>query len=149
MSRTESVELTVSCLIQNNDKMLLLNRKDPTWSGYTLPGGHVEPEESLVHAVIREMKEETGLDIRDPEFCGIKQFPAKRGRYLVFLFRTNTFSGTVTSSDEGEVRWVTKEELQTLRTTPDLSQTLAFIQDPTQTEFRYYYENGQCKCEIQ
>ena len=148
MSRTEPIELTVSCLIRNNGNILLLNRKDPDWNGYTLPGGHVEPGESLIHAVIREMKEETGLDIRCPEFCGIKQFPTSDGRYMVFLFCTDKFSGTVASSDEGEVRWVTPEELRVLHTTPDLLQTLAFMQNPTQTEVRYFYENGQEKYEL-
>ena len=63
MSRTERVELTVLCLVENGDKILLLNRKDSSWSGYTLPGGHVEPGEPVIDAVIREMKEETGLEI--------------------------------------------------------------------------------------
>ena len=40
--RTESVELTVLCLIHKND-----------WKGYTLPGGHIEPGESIVDAVIK------------------------------------------------------------------------------------------------
>ena len=62
MSRTENVELTVLCLITDGDKMLLQNRIKNDWQGYTLPGGHVEPGESFVDAVIREMKEETGLE---------------------------------------------------------------------------------------
>ena len=61
MSRTEIVELTVLCLISNGNKVLLQNRIKDDWKGYTLPGGHVEPGESFVDAVIREMKEETGL----------------------------------------------------------------------------------------
>ena len=56
MSRTENVELTVLCLISDDDRMLLQNRIKKDWQGYTLPGGHVEPGESFVDAVIREMK---------------------------------------------------------------------------------------------
>lgn len=63
MERTENVELTVLCLIQDGDWILLQNRVKRDWQGYTLPGGHVEPGESFVDAVKREMKEETGLDI--------------------------------------------------------------------------------------
>ena len=62
MSRTENVELTVLCLITDGSRLLLQNRTKNDWQGYTLPGGHVEPGESFVDAVIREMKEETGLD---------------------------------------------------------------------------------------
>ena len=56
MSKTENVELTVLCLIEDGDKILLQNRIKKDWRGYTLPGGHVEPGESFVDAVIREMK---------------------------------------------------------------------------------------------
>ena len=63
MARTENVELTVLCLIQNGDEYLLQDRVKEDWKGYTLPGGHIENGESVVDAVIREMKEETGLDI--------------------------------------------------------------------------------------
>ena len=51
MSRTENVELTVLCLITDDDRMLLQNRIKKDWQGYTLPGGHVEPGESFVDAV--------------------------------------------------------------------------------------------------
>ena len=74
MQRTENVELTVLCLIHQNDKYLLQNRLKEDWKGLTLPGGHIEKNESIIDAVIREMKEETGLDIQNPRLCGIKQF---------------------------------------------------------------------------
>ena len=73
MSRTENVELTVLCLITDGDRMLLQNRIKNDWKGYTLPGGHVEAGESFVDAVIREMKEETGLDVKNPRLVGVKQ----------------------------------------------------------------------------
>ncbi len=79
MGRNETVELTVLCLIQNGEKILLQNRIKEDWKGYTLPGGHVEIGESFVDAVKREMKEETGLTIHDPMLVGIKQFPMKNG----------------------------------------------------------------------
>lgn len=82
--RTERVELTVLCLVEDGNKILLQNRIKKDWQGYTLPGGHVEKDESFVDAVIREMKEETGLDIKNPVLVGVKQFPIKYGRYVVF-----------------------------------------------------------------
>ena len=66
----------------------------------------MEHGESFVDAVIREMKEETGLDIINPRLAGIKQFPIENGRYVVLLFKATEYSGTVVSSDEGQMEWV-------------------------------------------
>ncbi|MBR6019428.1 MAG: NUDIX domain-containing protein, partial [Lachnospiraceae bacterium] len=82
MDRTERVELAVLCLIKDGDRVLLQNRVKKDWQGYTLPGGHVERGESFVDAVVREMKEETGLTIEKPRMVGIKQFPIDGGRYI-------------------------------------------------------------------
>lgn len=137
MSRTEMTELTVLCLISDGDKVLLQNRVKEDWKGYTLPGGHVEPSESFVDAVIREMKEETGLDIKNPKLAGIKQFPIKDGRYIVFLFKTSEFSGTVASSDEGQMEWVDINKLSEYETVDDLEELLEVINNPNLTEFQY------------
>lgn len=75
-----------------------------------------EQSESIIDAVIREMKEETGLDIQNPRLCGIKQFPIENGRYIVFLFHTDEFFGEVTSSEEGEMVWVKRSELSKMNT---------------------------------
>ncbi|MFR8336262.1 MAG: NUDIX domain-containing protein [Eisenbergiella massiliensis] len=61
MARTENIELTVICLIYRENRILLQNRVREDWKGYTLPGGHVEEGESIVDAVVREMKRRQGL----------------------------------------------------------------------------------------
>ena len=75
MDRTERVELTTLCMLHRGDEILLQNRVKTDWRGYCFPGGHVEPGESIVDSVCREIQEETGLTIRNPRLCGIKQFP--------------------------------------------------------------------------
>lgn len=140
MSRTEMTELTVLCLIIDGDKVLLQNRVKEDWKGYTLPGGHVEPGESFVDAVIREMKEETGLDIKNPRLAGVKQFPIKDGRYIVFLFRTSEFTGSVVSSDEGQMEWVDINKLSEYETVDDFEELLEVINNPNLSEFQYLVE---------
>lgn len=110
--RTETVELTNLCMIKDGDKYLLQNRVKKDWQGYTFPGGHVEPGESIVQSVIREVKEETGLTLKNPHLVGVKQFWVESGRYIVFLFSANKFTGELRSSHEGEVGWFTKEEMK-------------------------------------
>ena len=137
MAKTENVELTVLCLIQDGDKILLQNRVKKDWKGYTLPGGHVEPGESFVDAVKREMKEETGLDIINPKLAGIKQFPIEDGRYIVLLFKTEQFSGKVVSSEEGQMEWIDCSRLSEIDAVDDLDELLRVINDPELTEFQY------------
>ncbi|MGQ5709557.1 8-oxo-dGTP diphosphatase [Lactobacillus sp. PSON] len=113
MNRTESVTLTNMCMIKNKNKILVLNRNDKTWPGLTFPGGHVENHEAFHDSVIREVKEETGLTITDPRLIGVKQFFDKDdNRYIVFFYIATNFTGKVKASDEGELYWMTKEELQ-------------------------------------
>ena len=137
MRRTENIELTVLCLIQDGDKILLQNRVKKDWKGYTLPGGHVEPGESFVDAVKREMKEETGLDIINPKLAGIKQFPIEDGRYIVLLFKTEQFSGELDSSEEGQMEWIDYSHLPEIDAVDDLEELLRVINDPELTEFQY------------
>jgi 8-oxo-dGTP diphosphatase len=143
MSRTENVELTVLCLVTQRDRILLQNRVKEDWKGYALPGGHVEPGESVVEAVIREMSEETGLTIFDPKLCGIKQFPLENGRYIVFLFKTDWFEGELRSSAEGIMEWVHRGALGQLDAVEDLDKLLDVMERDDLTEFQYILEAGK------
>ena len=141
--RTEQVELTVLCLIHNEDSYLLQDRVKKDWKGYTLPGGHIEPGESIVDAVVREMKEETGLMIKSPRLCGVKQFPIKGGRYIVFLFETDQFEGEVVDSDEGKMHWVKISELSNVNLVDDFNELLEVMLSDNLTEFQYIVENEE------
>ena len=148
MGRTENVELTVLCLIEDGNKILLQNRVKKEWHGYTLPGGHVEPGESFVDAVIREMKEETGLTIIDPKLVGVKQFPIENGRYVVMLFKAAKWSGDLLSSDEGEMEWIEYGKLSAVNTVDDLEELLKVINSPELTEFQYLVTGDMWKVSL-
>lgn len=108
MSRKETVILTNMCMVYDGDRVLVQDRKSEKWPGLTFPGGHIEPNESIIDSVIREIKEETGLTVSNLELCGIQNWthPTEDYRYLVFLYKTNQFSGELQSSREGQVFWL-------------------------------------------
>ncbi len=112
MDIPERVILTNMCMIQNGTKVLVEDKRSRWGNGIIFPGGHVEEHEPIVDSVIREIKEETGLTIENPCLCGIKEWINEDGsRYIVFLFTANSFSGELSSSDEGQVLWVEKDEV--------------------------------------
>lgn len=115
MSRSEEVELTNMCMISDGKGKVLVQNKinNSDWHGWNFPGGHVEKGEYITPSVIREIKEETGLTIKNPRLCGIKEFhKLKDGkRYIVFLYIADEFSGELKSSEEGEIFWYPLSEL--------------------------------------
>ena len=150
MGRSESAVFTNMCMIyDNNGNILVINRKNPDWPGVTFPGGHVEQGESFVKSVVREVKEETGLDIDNPQLCGSKQFQDKEdNRYVVLFYKTNRFSGQLKSSDEGEVFWIPRSELQNYNLSVDFMDMVKIFESDELSEFYYYKEDDTWRFKI-
>lgn len=105
----EKIVLTNMCLIQNPHTLeVVVIHRVKDWCGIAFPGGHIEEGEPIVPSVIREIKEETNLEISNLEFCGIRDWydPTINERNIVFLFKTSTYTGTLnTNNVEGKVEW--------------------------------------------
>lgn len=144
MARNEQAIFTVLVMVENElGQILVENRIDPDWPGICFPGGHVEPGEAFTTAAIRETYEETGLTISDPRLVGVKQFQTKHDeRYVVFFYKATKFTGTLTSSDEGEVFWIDREELTGRPMVTDFLEMLKVFDSPDLSEFYYYKEES-------
>ena len=108
--RVTKTVLTNMCMICNGDFILVQDKVNSSYTGVTFPGGHIEYRETLADAMIREVKEETGLTIRNPRLCGVYDWMAEADvRYLVFIYRTEDYEGELCASAEGNIRWILKE----------------------------------------
>ncbi|WP_102398748.1 8-oxo-dGTP diphosphatase [Haloimpatiens massiliensis] len=136
----EIAELTNMCMIEDskNEKVLVQNRKKGSWTGIAFPGGHIEKGESIVESVIREVKEETNLDIDNIKLCGIKDWYEKDNnkRYIVLLFKTQTFSGELLENgEEGDVYWVDKKSVYSLDLADGFDKMLDVMLSETLNEY--------------
>ena len=128
-------ELCNMCMITDPEGRVLVQDRLPkpcnVWSGLTFPGGHVEPGETVVASVIREVREETGLTITDVVPAGYIQWynPDRQSQYFVFLFKTSSYSGDLKGSVEGDVRWMTLDEMLSGKLAPNMKQYLAVFQN--------------------
>ena len=143
MSRATSTILTNLCLIEDTStNKVVLQYRSPErykkWSGYAFPGGHIEEGEGIAESVIREVYEETGLTIADPKLVVVKDWePDEGGRYIVFCYKATEFTGQLRSSEEGEVSWVEKDQLEKLDLSYDMLPLLEVMEDPDLSEFYY------------
>ncbi|WP_027825686.1 8-oxo-dGTP diphosphatase [Lactobacillus psittaci] len=143
MDRSEKVVLTNMCMVYDGSKILVENRVKKDWPGVTFPGGHVEHGESIVNSTVREVKEETGLDIKDLKICGVKQFFDDDIRTIVFLFKTNHFAGKLQSSREGEVFWIERKDLENYQLADGFASMLEIFENDNLSENCWYLKDGQ------
>lgn len=145
MDRIEKVVFMNMCMVYEGTKVLVIDRCKSDWQGITFPGGHVEKNESFVDSVVREIKEETGLSIQNPLLCGIVSWYNKEKdvRNLVYLYKTDSFSGTLVSSDEGKVWWEEIHNLLNLNLTSGMSEYLKVFLDNSLSELHFQIVNGE------
>ena len=135
----EQVIFTTLCMIYDDqDRVLVQKRSGTAWDGIAFPGGHVEPGESFTESAIREVFEETGYCIEKLTLCGIKHFQTDSGiRYVILLYKTHTFSGTLCSSGEGDVFWIKRSEWNSYPLARDMTAMLELFDNDEKSEFYY------------
>ncbi len=132
--KREIVENMNMCMVCDDDKVLALNKVGKNYSGITFPGGHVEPGETFYHAVIREVYEETGLTIKNPVLKGVYHWYRDGIHNIGYIYRADQFDGTLKSSEEGKVYWISRSEYEKLDLAVGMDRVLNLIDSSELTE---------------
>jgi len=110
--------LTVDGIVEQNGRLLLIERKNPPFKGtYALPGGFVEYNEPVEKAVIREVEEETGLKTEIDKLVGVYSSPGRdpRGHMVSTVFSLNKTGGSLEGgSDAEKARYFDNDDLPEL-----------------------------------
>jgi 8-oxo-dGTP diphosphatase len=143
MSRTYPTRpyLAVSAAIFRDGRVLLVRRARPPAHGlYTLPGGGVELGETLEEAIIREVREETALEVRPVALAGYRQAIARDAKgdverhFVILPFAARWISGEVSLNEElAEAHWLFPDDLAGLTTTEGLPQVVAAAAEQLKT----------------
>jgi len=113
------MKLATLCYLHREDATLMIHRVKRAddihagkWNGL---GGKLEPGESPEECVRREVREESGLEIRRPRLHGLLTFAGFKGDdWYVFVYTADDFSGELGENEEGFLRWVPDAELEAL-----------------------------------
>ena len=116
-----AMKMTTLCYIEKDEKYLMLHRvkkeNDENHNKWIGVGGKFEPGESPEECLCREVKEETGLTLKEYSYRGIVTFVSDIwGTEYMHLFTATDFEGELTPDcDEGELVWVPKAEIENLK----------------------------------
>ncbi|MCF6136581.1 8-oxo-dGTP diphosphatase [Pseudalkalibacillus berkeleyi] len=138
---TINYKIWTVCMIQDGDKILLMDRQKDDFKGFIPPGGSVEFPESFMQCAIREVKEETGLTVRNLEFKGLNEYvnPTTNDRYMIFNYLTQDFEGELLENPpEGKLYWVPINEAQQLP-----------MQKSFERRFPLFFEDGTFEIHVE
>lgn len=143
------MEVATLCYIKRNEQTLMIHRvkrendmHKGKWNGL---GGKVEPGETPEECVIREVKEECGLTVKNPSLRGLLTFPAFNGfdDWYVFVFVATEFDGVITDSEEGNLRWIDDSELVNLNLWDGDKIFLKWLDQEGFFSAKFVYKNGK------
>ena len=132
---TVQTDMYTLVMIERNGKLLLLNRPEfKKYPGFIAPGGKIDFPESPAEGAIREVKEETGLQVEKMRYKGLDEYvvPSKGYRYIVYNYLAYETSGKLLEyPPEGELIWVEKKDALDLPMQPFFKR-----------KFPLFFENG-------
>jgi ADP-ribose pyrophosphatase YjhB (NUDIX family) len=125
--------LAVSAAIIRDGRVLVTQRaRGPGIGIWSMPGGVVEAGETLIEALMREIKEETSLTIEPVALAGHREVVVRDGQgrasrhFVILCFASRWIAGEPRLNEElSDARWLRPEELSTLKTTDGLAEIVA------------------------
>ena len=126
-------------------QVLVLDKvKKYGWEGLTFPGGKVEFGESFVDSVIREAKEETNLDIKNPKLVGIITWISDEGKDVGLIYETTDFDGELVEENrEGRLFWMDYEEFKNIQPKSMSMDKILGIYEGDYREVFWDFRNGK------
>ena len=118
-------ELCVGAIARRGTELLLVRRGNEPGRGlWSVPGGRVEVGETLADAVVRELREETGLDGECTGFVGWVERITSEHHYVILDFSVHVDGEPLAGDDADEARWV---PVSTIGELPLVDGLLAFL----------------------
>ena len=137
------------CYIKHNGQTLMLHRikkendmHEGKWNGL---GGKLDPGETPEECIIREVKEESGLTIQNPQLKGILTFPMFDGidDWMALVFTASDLTGKLIDSPEGHLEWINDHDILNLNLWPGDRIFLKWLEENRFFSGKFIYKNKQ------
>ena len=109
-----SFYISTACYLVKEDKVLLIKFNKKWGQVYAPIGGKMEYGETPTECVIREFKEETGLELKNPKLKGISYWKDST-EGIIFIYVSENFDGDLQESEEGRLEWIEIKELDNIK----------------------------------
>jgi ADP-ribose pyrophosphatase YjhB (NUDIX family) len=121
-------EVCVGAVVLDGGRILMVRRgHGPAGGRWSIPSGRIEIGETAAEAVVREVREETGLDVVCDSFLGWAELISDEAHFVVLEFRATVIGSLepTAGSDAAEATWVDVDQVTSLRLVPGLAEFLA------------------------
>lgn len=148
--RNSKQRIAAICYIIKDDKTLMIDRIKEPFKGFLVaPGGKREEGEGMLECIKREIFEETGLIINNPELKVVTtEIGPENYNWILFIYVSREFTGEVIESDEGKLTWIDIKSLMNERLSKIDKEILPYLfSDKNYLMHLKYDEDKNCTIE--